>query len=391
MRQAKRSAFFLIMLSILSSLGAENLSVLYFSNTAKAADYDWLCKGLADMLISDFSAAKELTVVEREDLEKVLREQELSLSGITSDKDALGLGKILNAQKLVYGSFIVLTDSIRIDAKAIDSATGAVAGAASVSGKPERVLDMEKELSAKLLSVLGVKAAGLQAQNASLAAVKSYYSGLMLYDSGDYAKAIELFKAAAVIDPSYLKPQKGIEASYTFLKDFKKMRQQSEMSDLAEDIALLKARLAAERFYSFADMVSNPIAFGYASAADASAAYQARPLVFYGNTPLQALVGLQDMYRELGDLAMEYFGDKELMDSCYSEEWNLGTLAEAEYPEDPFLPEALYRVLFSLQHFEKWEGLKDACERLMLRYPKFRMMWAIEDFYERALERMKKN
>lgn len=389
MRRVKRMVFIALMLCVLSGLGAESLSVLYFANTAKAADYDWLSKGLADMLMSDLAAAKELTIVEREELEKVLREQELSLSGIASDKDAIGLGKILNARKLVYGSFIVLNGSIRIDAKAIDSATGALAGAASVSGKPARVLDLEKELSAKLLSVLGLTAVALPAQTASLSALKSYYSGLMLYDSGEYAKAIELFKAAAAFDPSYLKPQKGIESSYAFLKDFKKMRQQSEISGLAEDIALLKARLAAERFYSFADMVADPTAFGYASAADASAAYQSRPRIFHGDTPLQALVALQDMYRELGDLANEYFEDADLMDSCYSEQWNLGILADDEYPDDPFLPEALYRVLFSLRHFEEWEDLKDFCERLMLQFPKYRMMWAIEDFYERALERLK--
>jgi hypothetical protein len=30
-----------------------------------------------------------------------------------------------------------------------------------------------------------------------------------------------------------------------------------------------------------------------------------------------------------------------------------------------------------------------ACEYLMTTYPDYRMMWAVEDFYERALEKKK--
>lgn len=380
---------FLLCAAALPPLGAESLSVLYFANTSKAADYEWLSKGLADMLSGDLGSAKGLTIVEREELEKLLKEQELSLSGLASDSGAIGIGKLLNARKLVYGSFIVLKGSIRIDAKATDASTGAVVGSASVSGRPEDVLELEKDLAAELLSALGFGSGAVPARTASLDAVRTYYSGLMLYDSGEYARAIELFKAAAAADPAYPEPQRSIQASYGFIKDFKRMRERSEMADLAEDIGLLKARLAAPRFYSFADMVADPGAFGLEDAAAASAAYQARPRVLYGDSPVQALVGLQDLYRELGDLANEYFEDAALMDSCYREQLGLGALADASYPKDPFLPEALYRTLFSYERFRDWEGLKRACERLMVDYPKFRMDWAVEDFYERALERLK--
>ena len=64
-------------------------------------------------------------------------------------------------------------------------------------------------------------------------------------------------------------------------------------------------------------------------------------------------------------------------------------MAEKRYPSDPFLPEVLYSELFGLRENSDWKSLKSACERLMTDYPDYRMMWAIEDMYEKALEGLK--
>jgi TolB-like protein len=59
----------------------DTVSVLYFENTAGNAEYDWLSKGIADMLITDVAASGAVDVVERNSLSKVLKEQELALTG----------------------------------------------------------------------------------------------------------------------------------------------------------------------------------------------------------------------------------------------------------------------------------------------------------------------
>ncbi len=46
-------------------------------------------------------------MVERADLKKVLEEQQLSLTGITDDRKALELGRLMSARRLIYGSFII--------------------------------------------------------------------------------------------------------------------------------------------------------------------------------------------------------------------------------------------------------------------------------------------
>jgi hypothetical protein len=83
---------------------------------------------------------------------------------------------------------------------------------------------------------------------------------------------------------------------------------------------------------------------------------------------------------------MEQSEDELLRDRCYEEIAAIARVAETRYPKDPFLPETQYMELFGLRERGDWPALKAACERLMSQWPDYRMMWAIEDMYERALE-----
>jgi TolB-like protein len=364
------------------------VTVLDFSNTSRAADYDWLSRGLSDMLSTDLAATGALSLVERRDLDKVLAEQELGLSGAVDEATAPRVGRLAGASRIVLGGFVASGGELRIDAKAVDSESGAVLAAASARGPGERALELESELSRKLIAALGIKAElGLgSAGTESLEAAKAYYAGLILFDSGKYQDAVALFQAATEQDPLYAKPRSGIEESYKFLKDFKRQRQVREMNALIADIEAMKSRLAAPIFMNFSLALSNPKAFGYADAAAVSAAYQARPKVWNGETPVQAMWELQNLYMELGDMGMEQSEDAVLEARCADEIAQISRKAESLYPKDPFLPEVLYMELFGMREKADWKSLKAACERLMTEWPDYRMMWAIEDMYERALE-----
>lgn len=370
----------------------ETIAVLDFANTASAAGYEWLGRGLADMLETDLAATGALALVERRDLDKVLSEQELGLSGAIDESKPPRIGKLAGASRIAYGSFLVKSGSLRMDAKIVDSETGAIVAAGNAQGDESRALDLEAELARKLIGALGIRASGGAGQGSpppatsSLEAAKAYYTGLILFDSGKYDEAVALFKASTEHDPLYAKPRSGIEESYKFLKDFKRQRQVREMNALIADIEAMKRRLAAPLFMSFAAALSNPAAFGYADAQAVSAAYQARPQVWNGDTPVQAMWNLQNLYLELGDTEIDGEADELLKARCAEEIAQVARKAEALYHKDPFLPETLYMELFGMRDREDWKSLKAACERLMTQWPEYRMMWAIEDMYERALE-----
>ena len=383
----------LALLSLLAALPAAaqagtSITVLDFSKLSGPAEYDWLERGLADMIATDLATSGGLHLVERRDLDKILREQELGLSGAIDESTAPRIGRLAGASRIAFGSFAVDSGLLRMDAKVVDSETGAFAAAASAQGEPSRALALEAELSGRLLAGLGITRPA-SATTTSLEAAKAYYKGLIFFDSGRYDEAVALFKLASRVDPLYAKPRAGIEESYKFLKDFKHQRQTREMNAMIADIEALKRRLAAPLFMTFAGALSEPRRFGFADAEAVSAAFQAHPATWSGDSPVQAMWNLQNLYMNLGGLGMEQSGDEALKARCTEEIAAIARVAETRYPADPFLPETLYMELFGMREKGEWARLKAACERLMTQFPDYRMMWAIEDMYEKALEGLK--
>jgi TolB-like protein len=358
---------------------------LDFSNSSGQSDYDWLKVGLADMLATDLAASGRLRLVERRDLDKILGEQELGQSGAVDESTAPRVGKLAGASRIAYGSFLAQSGLLRIDAKVVDSETGAFVAAGSAQGEASLALSLEAELAGKLMAALGVdRPAG--AGTGSIEAAKAYYSGLILFDSGKYDEAVTLFKEATLRDPLYAKPRSGIEESYKFLRDFARQRQAREMNSLIADIEALKRRLAAPVFMTFAAALTDPVAFGFADAQSVTAAYRAHPAVWNGDSPVQAMWNLQRLYMDLGAKDAQRPDDANLKARCEDEIAAIARVAQSRYPEDPFLPEVLYMELLGIREKSDWTALKAGCERLMTQWPDYRMMWSVEDMYKTALD-----
>ena len=365
------------------------LSILYFDNISKATDFDWLRVGLSDMLTTDIVASGAITVVERERLAKVLQEQELQLSGAVQDSDAIRVGAILAATKAVYGSFVVSGQSLRIEARLVDTQSAVVLGAVRAEGATNEVLGLERKIAAGILGALGLTghAAPSSGGTSVMDAAAAYYRGLTALDAGQYQDATTKFHEAASLDPLYAKPQSGLEAAYGFLKDFKRQRQQREIAVIAASLQRLQSRISGT-FYSFADMAARPKDFGFADMQAASDAYRSDPRGYAGDSPVQALWNMQILLIEMGQKAKDYFSDAALAERCNKEIEALAALAQSRYPGDPFLVEALYLALIPLRSEGRWAELKAGCEQIMTGWPDFRMAESVEDMYQTALDKL---
>ncbi len=367
----------------------DTISVLYFDNTAKVREYDWLSKGIADMLISDIAGRGEVDVIERVNLKKVLDEQQLSLSGLVDDKKALEIGKLLSASKLIYGSFIVKGNVVIINGKLTETQSGKISAAFAAQGTLDRVLVVKDDFSRKVRKALGIEIAEPtgKEQETPLLAIKNYYQGLDLLDRGAVEDARKKFEEASRIDPYYLKPYQGIEESYRYLKDFIKMRHQREIALLYDNIVKIQTRLKESPWRTFADIAMDP---RYTKLRRQDEARYNRELYAYfqGDTPAVCTWNLQNNLFELADLYEEHFSDKARADVLNREVLSVTEKSRKVFAGDPFLPEILYAGLRASVYFEEWKDVKRRCEELMSDYPDYRMMWAIEDFYKRALENL---
>ena len=81
-------------------------------------------------LLTALASQSGITVVERDRIEQILEEQELSLSGLVDTTTAVRIGNIAAAQYIVTGSLIETTESIIIFARVVNVESGVVESAA---------------------------------------------------------------------------------------------------------------------------------------------------------------------------------------------------------------------------------------------------------------------
>ena len=99
---------------------------------------------LSEELITRLYDSSKFKVVERQLLNKVIAEQKLSLTGVVDPASARKLGSVLGVDAIVSGTIADRGDSLKINARLIDSETGEVFSAAATE------ISKDKEVMALL-------------------------------------------------------------------------------------------------------------------------------------------------------------------------------------------------------------------------------------------------
>ncbi|RJP62410.1 MAG: hypothetical protein C4539_18255 [Ignavibacteriales bacterium] len=158
----KTKIFFIILLavSICVKIKADDevkkkitIAVLYFDNNSviDKEKLDPLGKGIAQMLITEVTKQSAFKVVERERLNDLLKEQQLSLSGAVEQSTIQKVGKLLGAQTLLFGSYVnFYGGEMRLDMRIVETETGLTLKAEEETGDVEDLFDMIKNLSDKV-------------------------------------------------------------------------------------------------------------------------------------------------------------------------------------------------------------------------------------------------
>lgn len=183
------------------------LAILPFENNSVTNPelYAPLGKGLAAMLITDLKkAGTSLRMIERAKIQSLLKEVALSQSGSVDESTAIRAGKILGAQSIVFGSFMVLGNAVRIDARIVNVETSELIMAESVSGGNDQFIGLERELARKIAASLKIALRPAETfSQSSIDAALLFSQGLEVLDQGDRGGAMQLFNQATQLDPNY--------------------------------------------------------------------------------------------------------------------------------------------------------------------------------------------
>lgn len=106
------------------------VGLLPLDNLAKTGP-DW-SPVLTDLLTLELAGSKALTAVERQRIDDVVKELKLGESGAVDPQRAVKAGKLLSADKLVFGTVARVGDFYQLSARMVDTQSGAIVATSQV-------------------------------------------------------------------------------------------------------------------------------------------------------------------------------------------------------------------------------------------------------------------
>lgn len=146
-----------------------SLAVLNFSTENNAHSFE---EYLVNALFESFFATGNLKLIERSNIEKVLKEQDFQLSGYVDDETAKNIGKITGVDYVCYGSVIDLGNTIKISGKTVDVQSGEIVSVGSV--RVDKTEEMENLLNPSYKGKISLTSKGYDSVQSNNWKVKTY-------------------------------------------------------------------------------------------------------------------------------------------------------------------------------------------------------------------------
>lgn len=156
---------FVLLLGVTLARAADNiLTVAVFDFESKDEAVRDLGPKVATLINANLSAEPQINTVERADLEKILGEHELGLSGTVGSESAAKVGQLTGAKVLVTGSVFKASGELFIVAKIIGTETSRVYGELVKGSDKSSISDLSADLAKKITADVTQKGDSLVAK-----------------------------------------------------------------------------------------------------------------------------------------------------------------------------------------------------------------------------------
>jgi len=214
----------------LPALGAERrrIVVLPFRNLSQQPADNWLSESFSESLIMGLGQSRALRLIERSEIQAVLKEQALMQSVLADPSQAPQLGQLMGAEYMIVGNFQRVADQVQAHVRLVNVSTGEIEGSSltQVQGNFSHLFTLQAELAQKLLQRLNHQAtsAELQQLQHAIAATSStqaheyYIRGLSLLSPLNTDQELQtilvFFQQAIAEDPAYALAHAGLAEVY---------------------------------------------------------------------------------------------------------------------------------------------------------------------------------
>jgi len=384
----------LIQLFSLSLSAQTTLAILNFKNLKNDKTFDWMKYAITDFLTVELTAVSALQVLERMELNKIIDEQEFGNTDLIDPESAGEMGKLLGAKILVAGSFVV-DKEVTITCKLIEVKTGKILFSDKETGPRDHISRQTALLAGKISGYFGEV---LQPQTEiSFHDFATYGRGLSAMDSSNYTSAAAAFKSLLREYPGFMPAADNLQRCYRFLKKFRQSRYQREINGLMAKIKKVRHFVSRKGYKE--DFVQWMTAFDKKHPHPSPALKKKREeeLKMRASCP-EPTQCIWNIMMDLGELAekyFDYFKDTSSFLACYSESIAAGEKASRDFPEGGFVKEMQYMIIMdyymlgiTLSQKKYWLEVKNRSEKFLQKWPDYRMIEAVENNYELALEKL---
>ena len=233
-----------------------SIAVFGFKNLAAKTEVAWLSPAISEMLATELAAGGALRIVPGEIIERAKTDLSLPDTDTLSIETLSRLGKNLDADLVVLGSYVALSaGKLRLDLRLQQVVSGDILLADAETGDENNLFDLVSRAGAKLRAKCGVGSVSTDERSEVKAsfpsnseAARLYAEGLSKLRSFDALSARDLLQKAVTADPNFALAHSALAEAWLVLGYDEKARQNAKSafelsSNLSrEDRLLIQAR-----------------------------------------------------------------------------------------------------------------------------------------------------
>jgi len=201
-----------------------SLAVMYFENNTGDESLDHWRKALSDLLITDLTQSKYLTVLSGDRIFNILRQLNLLEAKSYSSGDLKKVAARGGVENVLRGSYTKAGDTIRVNTMLQKAGTGELIGSVSVEGRGEEsFFSMIDDLTKKIKENFKLSSEEIASDidkdvgkitTSSLEALKLFSDGMRFRNNSDYRQSIRYIERAVAIDPEFALAYRTIAQNY---------------------------------------------------------------------------------------------------------------------------------------------------------------------------------
>jgi len=181
------------------------IAVLPFRHASEDAHYEPLAESMGEMIVAQLARLEKLAFVERTELDKVLKEHELSLSGLVDPETKAKVGGLLGATYVLTGGVTVVEKKLKISAHLFEVETTRVVRSESAEGEVENLMPVVHAVAQKLAQEMNLELPEIKEEDIdkSPEANLHFMRGLGYYYGNMPDHAIAEFMKTLVLKPDH--------------------------------------------------------------------------------------------------------------------------------------------------------------------------------------------